>query len=263
MLKFCSLYSGSSGNSLYIQSDNTKILVDAGVSGKKIIEALDSINVLPEELDAILITHEHIDHIKSVGTLSKKFDIPVFANDGTWNAMPSEAVKIESNNKYKFKTSEDFEIGDLRIHSFKTPHDAAESCCFSFTNNNTKLSIATDLGHITKEIMNSLEDSSFLMLEANYEPEVLNACSYPYTLKTRISGPNGHLSNYDAGDVIKTLMHSGLKDVMLGHLSMESNFPELAYRTVLNSINENNPNDNSINLNVASRYEPSKLMNVG
>ena len=147
MLKFCSLYSGSSGNSLYIQSDNTKILVDAGVSGKKIIEALDSINVLPEELDAILITHEHIDHIKSVGTLSKKFDIPVFAND--------------------------------RIHSFKTPHDAAESCCFSFTNNNTKLSIATDLGHITKEIMNSLEDSSFLMLEANYEPEVLNACSYP------------------------------------------------------------------------------------
>ena len=263
MLKFCSLYSGSSGNSLYVQSDNTKILIDAGVSGKKVIEALESINVFPEEIDAILVTHEHIDHIKSVGTLSKKFNIPVFANTGTWDAMPAEQAKISSNNQYKFKTSEDFEIGDLRIHSFKTPHDASESCGFSISNSNNKLSIATDLGHITKEIMNSIEDSSFLMIEANYEPEVLKACSYPYNLKTRISGPNGHLSNYDAGDVIKTLMHSGLKNVMLGHLSKESNFPDLAYRTVLNAINENNSTQNSINLNVASRFEPSKLMNVG
>lgn len=263
MLKLCSLYSGSTGNSLYVQSDNTKILVDAGVSGKKIVEALESINVLPEELDAILVSHEHTDHIKSVGTLSKKFNIPVYANNGTWNSMPSEQAKITSNNQYKFKTSEDFEIGDLRIHSFKTPHDAAESCGFSILNSNTKLSIATDLGHITKEIMNSLEDSSFIMLESNYEPEVLRACSYPYSLKTRISGPNGHLSNYDAGNVITTLMHSGLKDVMLGHLSKESNFPELAYRTVLNAINENSSNRNKINLNVASRFEPSKLLDVG
>lgn len=262
MLKFCSLYSGSTGNSLYIQSDNTKILVDAGVSGKKIIEALNTINVIPEDLDAILVTHEHIDHIKSVGTLSKKFNIPVYANSGTWNAMPIEQSKISSNNQYKFKTSEDFEIGDLKIYSFKTPHDATESCGFTILNDDSKLSIATDLGHVTNEIMSSLEGSSFIMLESNYEPEVLKACSYPYSLKTRIFGPNGHLSNYDAGNIITTLIHSGLKDVMLGHLSKESNFPELAYRTVLNSVNEKFSGNNSISLNVASRTEPSKLLDV-
>lgn len=131
MLKFCSLYSGSSGNSLFIENNDTKILVDAGVSNKKIIDALDSINVKPEEIDALLVTHEHSDHIQSVGTFSKKFNIPVYANAKTWSKMSKEIEKIDKKNIFTFDVSKDFTIGNLVIHPFKTPHDAVESCGFN------------------------------------------------------------------------------------------------------------------------------------
>lgn len=262
MLKFCSLYSGSSGNSLFVENNNTKILVDAGVSGKKIIEALDSINVKPEEIDAILVTHEHIDHVQSLDTFSKKFDIPVYANNNTWSKIPKEIEKIGEKNVFTFKTSEDFTIGDLVIHPFKTPHDAIESCGFNITYGKTKMSIATDLGHITPEIQNCLKGSKFILLEANYEPEVLRICSYPYLLKNRIAGPNGHLSNNMAGETISNLIESGLATVMLGHLSKESNFPEMAYKTVLSELEMRKFKKGTVDLSVASRFEPSKLIEI-
>lgn len=263
MLKFCSLYSGSSGNSLFIENNNTKILVDAGVSGKKIIEGLDSINVNPEEIDAILVTHEHSDHVQSLGTFSKKFDIPVYANSNTWSKIPKEIEKIGEKNVFTFKTSEDFTIGDLVIHPFKTPHDAIESCGFNIYNGKTKMSIATDLGHVTPEIQNCLNGSKFVLLEANYEPEVLRICSYPYLLKSRIAGPNGHLSNNMAGETISKLIESGLATVMLGHLSKESNFPEMAYQTVLSELENRKFKKGTVDLSVASRFEPSKLVEIG
>lgn len=262
MFKFCSLYSGSSGNSLFIQTSNTKILVDAGESAKKISEALSLIDVNPNDLDAILVTHEHSDHIKGLGTFSKKYDIPVYANLKTWDSMPEQSSKISDNNKKFFNISEKFEIGDLKIEAFEIPHDAANPCGFNFFNNNQKMSIATDIGHMTSSIIHKLEDSSFVFLEANYDPNILKYSKYPYSLKERIAGPNGHLPNSDAGKTISYLMNSGLKKAMLGHLSKENNFPELAYKTVIEELMENHFNENSININIANRFAPSPITDL-
>lgn len=262
MIKFCSLYSGSSGNSLLVQSNNTSVLVDAGVSCKKIEEALNSMCVDISSISAILVTHEHTDHIQSIATISKKYNIPVFASSKTWNAMPNIKDKIIDENKKYFSLENSFKIADLDILPFSTPHDAADSCGFNICNNRTKISIATDLGHVTPEILHSLEESKFILLEANYDPEVLKMSRYPYELKSRINGPTGHLSNYIAGDTISILMNSGLQSVMLGHLSKENNFPELAYKTVVEQIKKHNLSENSIDLSVATRFEPSKFIEV-
>ena len=262
MFKFCSLYSGSTGNSSLIQTENTKILIDAGESAKKITEALSLINVEPTELDAILVTHEHSDHVKGLGTFSKKYNIPVYANQKTWDAMPSQSEKILENNKKYFIPSENFEIGDLKIRPFEIPHDAANPCGFNILHNDKKISIATDIGHMTSNIIHKLEDSSFLLLESNYDPNVLKYSKYPYMLKERIAGPKGHLPNSEAGKTISYLLKSGLKQVMLGHLSKESNFPELAYKTVVDELIESKFNENSINIKIADRFKPSPIIDL-
>ena len=263
MIKFCSLYSGSSGNSLYVETNKTKLLVDCGESAKKIINSLSDIDVDIEDIDGILVTHEHIDHVKSLGTLSKKYDIPVYTNIETLNAMPEQMTKIKSENIHLFNLSEDFEIGDLQIHPFAIPHDAANPCAFNILNNNTKLSIATDIGHMTPEIIANLEKSKFLLLESNYDPNILKCSQYPYHLKERIAGPYGHLSNDSAGKTISHLIESGLQTVMLGHLSKENNFPELAYKTVMEEIIYNNKSEKDINLSVATRYNHTPVIKIG
>ena len=262
MFRFCSLYSGSSGNCLLVEADNTKILIDAGESAKKITNALTSLEIEPKQIDAILVTHEHSDHIKGLSTLSKKYDIPVYANRKTWEAMPEQESKIDTKNIQNFVIEENFEIGDFKIHPFKIPHDAANPCGFNIFYQNRKISIATDIGHMTSNIVHKLEDSSFLLLESNYDPEILKCSPYPYPLKCRIAGPNGHLPNEDAGKTISFLMNSGLKNVMLGHLSKENNFPELAYKTVVDTLIENKLDCEKIKINIANRYAPSTLIDV-
>ena len=262
MFNFCSLYSGSSGNSLFIETQNTKLLVDAGVSSKKIETALNDINIDPNTLDGILITHEHTDHVQGLGTLSKKFDLPVFVNQETLDAMPKQRDKIAEKNIKTFKVTDKFEIGDLEIKPFSIPHDAANPCGFNIWKDNKKISIATDIGHMTNPILKNLEESLFIMLEANYDPEVLRCSSYPFTLKSRIAGPTGHLPNEIAGKTISYLLKSGLKNAMLGHLSKESNFPELAYQTVMDELISNNYEENSLQLSVASRDAHSKIINI-
>lgn len=261
-MKFCSLYSGSTGNSLYVQGKETKILIDSGVSAKKIETALDSINVDIKEINGILVTHEHIDHIRSVGTLAKKYNIPVYANLGTWNGIENEKSVIKIDNKNYFKIGEEFEIGDLKILPFSTSHDAMDSCGFSIENEDKKISIATDLGVVTREVIDNLKQSKFVLLESNYEPEVLKTCEYPYCVKTRIASEVGHLSNAAAGDTISKLVEYGLQNVMLGHLSKETNFPELAYSSVTQELMSNGINAKDIELNVASRIEPSMVVNI-
>lgn len=189
MFKFCSLYSGSSGNSLLVQTPNTKLLVDAGVSCKKIENALLDIDIDPSSLDGILITHEHTDHVQGLGTFSKKFHLPVFVNQETLDAMPKQRDKLDSNCIKTFKVADKFSIGDLDIKPFSIPHDAVNPCGFNIWNGNKKLSIATDIGHMSNAILKSLEESLFVMLEANYDPEVLRCSSYPFQLKSRIAGP--------------------------------------------------------------------------
>ncbi len=262
MLKFCSLYSGSSGNCLFVSTNNTKVLIDCGTSCKKICDGLASINSSIEDIDAILVTHEHADHVQSLGMVSKKFDIPVYANIDTWNAMEKQKEKISSENIKIFENDKDFTLNDLTIHPFSTPHDAANPCGFNIHNGKRKLSIATDLGHMNNDIFNQLEKSSFILLESNYDPEVLKTSKYPYYLKQRIAGLNGHLSNETAGKTISALMKKDLKGVMLGHLSKESNFPELAYQTVVEQLISDNADVNTINLSVASRDTPGQVITV-
>ena len=261
MFQFCSLYSGSSGNCSFVQTDTTKILIDAGQSAKKIEEGLNTININPSSIDGILITHEHVDHTKGLGLFSKKFNIPVYANCETWDAMPNQKEKIEEENIKSF-TFKKFSIGDIDILPFSIPHDAANPCGFNIYHGNKKMSIATDLGHVDKEIMEHLSKSKFLLLEANYEPEVLRCSKYPFLLKRRIDGPNGHLSNNDAGIAISSLAKAGLNRVMLGHLSKENNFPELAYKSVVEKLIENNVPTDNINLSIASRFEASSMIDI-
>ena len=262
MLNFCSLYSGSSGNSLFVETENTKILIDAGVSSKKIETALTNINIDPSSIDGILITHEHSDHVQGLGTFAKKYDLPVFVNEKTLNAMPKQKEKISQKNIKKIKIEEKFEIGDIKIKPFSIPHDAANPCGFNIFKDNKKISIATDIGHMTNGILKNLEDSIFILLESNYDPEVLKFSRYPYPLKSRIAGPTGHLSNEVAGKTISHLLKSGLQQAMLGHLSKESNFPELAYKTVIDEIISSNYNEDILKLSVASRDIPGNIINL-
>ena len=260
MFNFCSLYSGSSGNSLLVETENTKLLIDAGVSSKKIETALNNLNIDPSSINGILITHEHSDHVQGLGTFSKKFDLPVFVNQKTLDAMPKQKEKIPEKNIKKFTIEEKFEIGDMKIKPFAIPHDAANPCGFNVFKDNKKISIATDIGHMTNGILKNLEDSIFVLLESNYDPEVLKFSRYPYPLKSRIAGPNGHLSNELAGKTISHLLGSGLEQAMLGHLSKESNFPELAYKTVVDEIISSNYSENSLKLSVASRDIPGNII---
>ena len=262
MFNFCSLYSGSSGNSLFVESENTKLLVDAGVSSKKIEEALANLEIDPTSIDGILITHEHSDHVQGLGTFAKKFNLPVFVNEKTLDAMPKQKEKISEKNIKLFNINEKFEIGDLKVKPFSIPHDAANPCGFNIFKDDKKISIATDIGHMTNGILKNLEDSIFIMLESNYDPEVLKYSKYPYQLKTRIAGPDGHLSNELAGKTISYLLNSGLKQAVLGHLSKQSNFPELAYKTVIDEIMCTKYDENSLKLSVASRDTPGNKISL-
>ena len=262
MLNFCSLYSGSSGNSLFIESDNTRVLIDCGVSSKKVEEALNLLEVDPSTIDAILITHEHSDHIRGLGTFCKKFNVPIYASNKTLDAMESQTAKITENNIHKFKVSERFEIKDLAINPFTITHDAADPCGFNIFKDNKKISIATDIGEMTTKTMKNLEDSVFVLLEANYDPEILKYSRYPYPLKRRIASSIGHLPNEDAAKTISHLMNSGLQSAMLGHLSKENNFPELAYKTVVDELVANNQNNKNFKLSVASRTLPGNLIKL-
>lgn len=262
MLQCCSLYSGSTGNSFFVQTECTKILIDAGVSCKKIETALNTLNINPLDIDGIFITHEHIDHTKSIGTLSCKYNIPIFANSETWKCLLSSNAKLLKCNINFFENDKSFDFKDLRIFPFSTPHDAANPCGFNIFKDNKKISIATDLGHVSPRIIQCLENSCFLMLESNYDSNVLKYSSYPYILKKRISGPNGHLENCDTGKTIAHLINSGLKNALLIHLSKENNFPELAYKTVIEELEKQNCTENSISLNVAPRDCPSNFFQI-
>ena len=187
MFKFCNLYSGSSGNCSYIEADNTKLLIDCGVSSKKIEEALNSVGSNIKEIDAILISHEHSDHIKGLSAICKKYNIPIYANNPTFTNINQN---IPNELKNKFVTNENFEIKDIKVFPFSIPHDAAEPCGFSLFHNNKKITVATDIGHLDTKLLHNLDESNFLLLESNYEPNMLKCSKYPYILKKRILGPN-------------------------------------------------------------------------
>lgn len=237
-IKFCSLSSGSSGNCQYIETDRTKILIDSGLSGKKIESLLLSIDVNPNEIDYILVTHEHIDHVKGVGVLSRRYDIPIFANEKTWISMGRLIGNIDDKNIRIIQSEKPFELDDLGIYPFNIFHDAAEPVGYSFYYKRTKISIMTDTGWVNDNMKNAIKGSSLYLIESNHDIQMLKEGSYPWPLKQRILGTKGHLSNKDAARILTEVLTGNGEIVLLGHLSKENNKPKLAYETVREHIEE-------------------------
>lgn len=256
-MKFCSLYSGSSGNALFIQSDDTAILVDAGLTGKAIVSAMDAIGEDMSQINGIFISHEHIDHTKGVGILSRRFDIPVFANEKTWLAMERCLGKIAPHNKRII--DKEASLGDLNIRTFRVPHDAAHCIGFTVEDRRGKLaSTVTDMGVFTQEIYEGVRDSDLILIESNHDVEMLKYGPYPYDLKRRVLSEIGHLSNEDCAQALLKVLDGKSRHIVLGHLSGTNNVPELAFKTVENILLEAGVDfDSNLSLRLASRIRPS------
>ena len=261
MLKYCSIGSGSSGNCHYVGYKDTNILVDAGLSGKRITTGLNDIEVDIDKIKGIFITHEHSDHIKGAGIISRKFDIPIFANIKTWCSMKDKIGDIKDSNMKVFENDKTYSLGDLIIIQFSIPHDSEDAVGYNFyAGTNDKISIATDIGQITDNIRKHLYKSRLVVLESNYDPNMLMMGSYPYALKRRVMSEEGHLSNEDAGKFCIELVKEGTERILLAHLSKENNFPELAYETSKGILAQNNIIvGQDIKLDVLSRNEVSDV----
>ena len=229
-LRFSPLFSGSSGNAIYVGCDDAHLLVDAGMSGTRVIQELQRMGVDPRCLTGILVTHEHADHIKGIGILSRKFDLPVFATEGTWQGMYGKIGPVADKNRVIFDPDQDFFIGSINVTPFPIPHDANEPVGFTFVVDGAKFAIATDLGCIRDGWFNQVLGSDAVLLESNYDPDMLRAGPYPYELKKRIQSRHGHLSNDDAGHAAAELALHGTQQIILGHLSKENNYPGLAMK---------------------------------
>lgn len=233
---FLPLASGSSGNSALITSKGTKILIDCGISGKRLEEAMNRIDMSCRDLDAILVTHEHTDHISGVGIISRRYSLPIYATEKTHKCM--NVGRIAEENIKIINAGEAFEIGDIAVSAYHIQHDAADPVGFSFTADKEKYAITTDTGIMTEEIKKSIFKSRAVILEANHDVDMLMYGDYPFQLKQRILGKRGHLSNDSAAEAIIELLENGTESIMLAHLSHENNTPELAYKTAENALTE-------------------------
>ena len=229
-LRFSPLFSGSSGNATYVGCDDAHILVDAGLSGSRVTGELQRVGVDPSALTAILVTHEHSDHIKGIGILSRKYDLPVFATEGTWREMLGKVGNIPTRNMRVIEPEQDFYLGSIDVTPFPIPHDAAQPVGYTFQLGGAKLAIATDLGNVRESWMKHVDGAGAVILESNYDPGMLETGPYPYDLKKRIMGRRGHLSNDNASEVAVELALHGTRQIILGHLSKENNYPELALK---------------------------------
>lgn len=259
-LRFCSLASGSSGNCHMITDEDSYILIDAGLSGKQIQGKLQEIDIDPHRISAIIISHEHSDHIQGAGILSRRFNIPIYANEGTWRGMEAKLGKLTKDNIKTFETTKLFSIGNIQVKPYSISHDANEPVGFCLESQGFKISIATDLGCITEAITSEIKDSNLVVLESNHDVEMLKAGSYPYYLKRRILSDEGHLSNDAAGYAIVELVKNNVKNILLAHLSKENNFPELALVTVKNILEANQINiGRDLILDLAHRERVSNM----
>lgn len=261
-MNYISLSSGSCGNCHYIEGDHTKIIVDAGISGKKIIENLNVHGKNLEELNAIMVTHEHTDHIKAVGILSRKFDTPIYATEKTWEQMESTLGKISTNNIKIFKKGELLNIGSVTVDSFAISHDAADPVGYSFLQGSKKIAIVTDTGRITEEVFEKIKGSDIAVIESNYDEDMLSFCAYSPSLKQRIRSDYGHLSNSEAGYLGIALVKSGTKNLLLAHLSKDSNLPQLAFQTVGSILTSHGIRPEDVGLDVIHRGKVSRLYSI-
>lgn len=265
-MKLMSIASGSSGNCIFVGSDTTSLLVDVGISKKKIKEGLTKAEIDFKNIDGVLITHEHIDHVRSLGIISRSYGIPIYATRETCEAI-EEKNELGDFDKSLFTfidPDNPFRIGDITVEAHSVWHDAADPVCYSLYNGNKKISIATDLGDYDDYLVDGLKDSDALLLEANHDIRMLQVGRYPYHTKQRILGKRGHLSNERSGRLLLDILNPHIKAVLLGHLSKNNNIPELAYETVKTEV-MGNPFTNDVrdfNLQVASRTECGELIYI-
>ena len=234
MLELCSVASGSSGNCICVGTDRTHVLIDAGLSGKRIEEGLNHFDYTTPDMEAIFVTHEHSDHMAGIGVLSRKYHLPIYATTGTIEAMKKmkSLGKIDEELYHVIKPGDKVEIGDMTMEAMHISHDAADPVSYKVIKGDKKLAVVTDLGKYDDELVAKLQNLDGLLLEANHDVNMLLAGIYPYPLKQRILGDRGHLSNERSGQLLGRLLHDNFKEVLLGHLSHENNMEELAYEAV-------------------------------
>lgn len=235
-MRVINLASGSDGNITYLEDEDKKIILDMGLSCTETVARLEKIGIAPSQISAIIVTHEHSDHIKGIDVFSSKYNIPVYAHQEVWYGLNDKLKKVKVENRKIFEGK--FQFGDLVITPVKLPHDV--SCYgFSFNKGENKISVITDLGHINDLILHSVKGSQLVYIEANYDREMLmKGTKYPLTLKRRIDGPNGHLSNTMCAEAIEFLALTGTRQIVLSHLSKENNTPLIAYNSICNIIKE-------------------------
>lgn len=261
-LYFCSLASGSSGNCQYIASESTGILLDAGLSGKYISNGLEHIHADVNHLQALFITHEHSDHVKSAGILMRKFGVSLYITQKTFECIEKKLGKYDPGKVIIIEKNTPIIVGDIEVLPFPISHDAADAVAYSFKKETLKVSVVTDLGHVPLDLLSRIMDSNLLMIESNHDVDMLNAGRYPYVLKRRILSNKGHISNVAAGEaIVQALSYDvPLGHVVLGHLSQDNNTPELAYETVKSILEENGLTiGEDISLDLAYRNRVGKL----
>lgn len=256
--KVCALASGSRGNCIYIQSGGTRLLIDAGLTMRDTKLRLALIGVKPEELSAVIISHEHTDHVKGAGAIGRAFGLPVYMTPSTKKAGAGWlGGKLTVR---EFEAGSPFEVGDIRVEPFSTPHDAVDPVGFTFYAGRQKVGFATDLGYATSLVIERLKGSNLLVLESNHDPAMLKAGPYPWQLKQRVAGREGHLSNEDAGRLLTELLHDGLSHVVLAHLSQINNLPELAFGSASRTISGSPYGD--VRIGVAMQDSVGELIEV-
>lgn len=265
-MNFCSIASGSSGNCIYVGSDQAGILIDVGISGKRVESGLNSIGRTTGEIDGILITHEHSDHIKGLGVLARKHHLPIYATQGTIRAIKESGSvgKIEDSLFCEIRPDEQFAVKDLEISPFSISHDAAEPVAYRVNHGEKSFGVVTDLGVYSDYTISHLKGLDGILLESNHDVNMLQVGSYPYYLKQRILGRRGHLSNENAGRLLCQILHDKMKAIILGHLSRENNYEELAYETVCSEVTlgDNPYKASDFRIQVAKRDEASALLTI-
>lgn len=253
------LYSGSSGNAIFVQFEGTRILIDVGCSTKSVVEALEKVGQSPQSIDAILITHDHSDHIKGLDVFVRKYGVPTFATSHTWRGIHRcEKKPHPFTLDHTIVAGETFQIGGVTVLPFSTPHDANGSVGFRFTYKNIAMAVATDLGYFSDEVRDALIGCDAILIESNYDYEMLWTGPYPWVLKKRVDGKMGHLCNRDCAEAICLLYRNGTKHFVLGHLSQENNTPTTAKKEILAAMERIEAiAGDTYHLHVANRYTPS------
>lgn len=264
MTRFCTLFSGSSGNAVYLSTERGAILIDCGMSGKQTMEAMAAAGLDARDVQAILITHEHSDHVKGAGILSRRLHLPIYATEGTWAGMESCVGDVPLHHRIAITAGESFFLNDLEIMPFSIPHDANDPVGYRIYTPRTSVAVATDLGYFSDTVRDAVMGAEVVLLESNHDPDMLNNNPhYPMHLKKRILGRKGHLSNASGAQAAVQLAEWGTRHLLLGHLSSENNTPDLAYRTTHAALSGAGAEvGRDVTLHVAARFQTSCMFTV-